>query len=113
MIVVPHHRDRNPNKPVCSNCGHINEGNCTCSTSRETESQVDLQEKKEREERILNQLQLDESLKITFDKLTAEEKVSLGILVGNMSSEDLTNIVTFSIKENWKITKILCYLFIN
>ncbi|MDI6034784.1 hypothetical protein QLS91_17035 [Flavobacterium sp. LB2P84] len=105
MVVVPHHRDCNLNKPVCSDCGHINDGYCACSTCREIEYQSYLQEKKEREERISNQLQLEESVKIPFDKLTAEEKISLGMVVRNMSSEDLTYIVPFSSKENWKNNK--------
>lgn len=105
MVVKRHHRDRIPNKPVCSNCGHINDGYCACGTCRDIERQAYLEEKKVREERISNQLQLEESAKIHFDKLTAEEKISLGMLVRNMSSEDLTYIAPFSSKENWKNSK--------
>lgn len=105
VVVFPHHRNLYPNKPVCSNCGHINEGHCTCNSCLDMKHQVYLQKEKEREERISNQLNLQESLKIPFNKLTAEEKISLGMLVRNMSSEDLTYIVPFSSKESWKNNK--------
>jgi hypothetical protein len=105
MVVVPHHRDGGLNKPMCSNCGHINEGYCICSRCCDIERQAYLQEKKEKEELISNQLHIEEAIKIPFDKLTAEEKISLGMLVRNMSSEDLTYIVPFTSKENWKNSK--------
>ncbi|TDE46873.1 hypothetical protein E0I26_01950 [Flavobacterium rhamnosiphilum] len=105
MIVVPHHRDRNPNDPQCPNCSHINKENCRCKTCCEVEYQAYLEDRKKRDELILNQLILEESQKIDFNKLTSEEKISLGILVRDMSSDYLTHIVPFRTKENWKYNK--------
>lgn len=105
MVIVPHHRNLKPNKPICTNCRHKNVDYCPCRSCQQVIRDAFLEEIREREEIILNQLQLEDSKKIPFDKLTAEEKISLGILVRNMSSDDLSYIVPFQTAENWKNNK--------
>jgi hypothetical protein len=60
---------------------------------------------KAKKDLISNQLHSEGALKIPFEKLSVEEKITLGMLVRNKSSEDLTHIMPFSSKENWKNDK--------
>lgn len=102
IVKVPHHRDWRANKPVCRNCGHTNEENCRCRTCCEQERQELIKKYKAKKDLILNKLHSEGALKIPFEKLSVEERITLGMLFRNMSSEDLTYIVPFSSKENWK-----------
>lgn len=105
MVKVPHHRSWSANDPVCSVCGHNNEKYCPCWTCHEIEQKRELVAEELKNDRISAQLKKELLFPVSYEKLSAQEKITLGMLVRKMSSEDLTHIVPFVSKENWKNNK--------
>jgi hypothetical protein len=113
MYVEPHHRNRRPNNPLCLECNHANISNCNCQTCLHLRNEVLKRKEILKTNLILEHIKQDTLTKIDFSKLTAEEKISLGILVRYLSSEDLTHLTPLLTKENWKNNKHFILPLIN
>jgi len=113
MYAKPHNRNRQPNNPRCLECNHENISNCNCQTCLHHRIEASKRKESLKTNLILEHIKQDTLTKIDFSKLTAEEKISLGILVRYLSSEDLTHLTSLITKENWKNNKHFILPLIN
>ena len=113
MYIVPHHRSRYPNSPKCLECEHSNISNCYCDTCVAIRNAAYHRKAEIRTNKIKEHINEDTKTKIDFAKLTAEEKISLGILVRYLSSDDLTHLNPLITKGNWQNNKYFIQPLIN
>ena len=92
MYIKPHNRSNRPNSPKCLVCDHSYLSNCFCDTCVAIRNEVYQRKAELRTNKIKEHIDQDAKTKIDFAKLTAEEKISLGILVRYLSSDDLTHL---------------------
>lgn len=113
MYREPHHRNRRPNTPKCIQCKHSNVSYCNCVTCVVTRNEAYQREAELRTNKIKEHINQGAKTKIDFAKLTAEEKISLGIIVRYLSSEDLTHLNPVGTKVNWQNNKYFIQPLIN
>jgi hypothetical protein len=113
MYIVPHNRSRYPNSPKCLECKHSNISNCFCDTCVAIRNETYQRKAELRMNKIKEHINQESKTKIAFAQLTAEEKISLGILVRYLSSDDLTHIDPFNTRENWENNKFFIQPLIN
>jgi hypothetical protein len=101
MIIIPHHRDWRKNDPECPSCGHDNTMNCRCHDCLRIAREAFLAQFRLKKELIHKTLLEAEKVKVPFEKLTSEERISLAILIGDRSSNDLSHIIPFGSNRIW------------
>jgi hypothetical protein len=113
MHIEPHHRNCRSNSPKCLDCKHSNVSNCYCDTCVSIRNEAYQKAEELRTNKIIEHINQDSKTKIDFVKLTAEEKISLGILVRYLASDDLTHLNPLNTKENWQNNKFFILPLIN
>ncbi|WP_432221778.1 hypothetical protein ACRASX_14755 [Flavobacterium sp. TMP13] len=101
MIIIPHHRDWRNNDTECPNCGHDNTANCRCYDCLMEERNTILEEKRTKIEQAKKILLKAVKVLVPFEKLTIEERISLAVLIGDRSSNDLSHILAFGSNKIW------------
>lgn len=113
MYKEPHHRNSRPNTPKCIECKHSNVSHCNCITCVVSRNEAYKREAEIRTDKIKEHINQGAKIKIEFAELTAEEKISLGILVRYLSSDDLTHLNPLGTKVNWQNNKYFIQPLIN